>query len=119
MRCGLLKVVRNCSHGGGTDMELLIRVVDKHPAVAIVYEKSSQRGDVIVAMPDGWQWSKAERNNPDWIIVTAQITEVEAGALLESGRPNEPQYRRRLGVDPAGLVSGDVLTREQLTARVF
>ena len=114
-----MKAGRNCSHGGGTDMELLIRLVDKHPIVAPIYEKSSQRGDVIVAMPDGWQWSDAERNNPDWIIVTAQITEVEAGALLEAGRPNEPQYRRRLGVDPTGLVFGDVLTREQLMARVF
>ena len=113
------KVGRNCWHGGGTDMELLIRITDKQPVIAAIYEQSSQRGDVICAMPDGWQWSEAERTNPDWIIVKAEITEIESLALLEGGRPNEPQWRRRLGVNHDGLKSGDVLTRDELTARVF
>ncbi len=100
-------------------MEILIRVVDRHPIVSMDYEASSQRGDVIAACPYGWEWSQAERENPDWIIVTADITDIEAGALLEGFRPGEPRFRRRLGVDPDGLQSGAVLTREQLMARVF
>ena len=90
-------------------MELLIRVTDKHPVVSTQYEEASQRGDVIASCPDGWSWSLAERNNPDWIIIRAAISEVESGAL----------YRRRLGVNPDGLQTGDTLTREQLMARVF
>lgn len=95
-------------------MELLIRIIDKSTA-----EDASQRGDVICACPDGWAWSDAERSNPDWIIIKADITEIECDALLESGRLGEPQYRRRLGVDPVGLMSGDELTRSALMARVF
>lgn len=104
----------NCLRSGGTKMELLIRTVDKSSA-----ENASQKGDVIAAMPDGWGWSNAERTNPDWIIVSAQITEVEAEALLEESRQNEPVYRRRLGINLDGLAVGDVLTREQIMARVF
>ena len=100
-------------------MELLIRIADKHPVVAAQYEMAGQRGDVIAACPDGWAWSPAERDNPDWIIVTADITDIEAGALLEGARPGEPRFRRRLGVNPDGLQSGSVLDREQLMARVF
>lgn len=100
-------------------MELLIRIVDKHPAVSTLYERASQRGDVIVAVPDGWDWSNAERSNPEWIIVRAEITEIEVDALLEPGRLGEPQYRRRLGIDPSGLTAGAVLTREALMARIF
>jgi hypothetical protein len=100
-------------------MELLIRIADKHPVVATIYEMSGQRGDVVAVCPDGWAWSPAERENPDWIIVTANITDIESGALLEGFRPGEPRFRRRLGVDPTGLQSGAVLTREQLMARVF
>lgn len=100
-------------------MELLIRVTDKHPVVSTQYEEASQRGDVIASCPDGWAWSAAERNNPDWIIIRAAITEVESGALLEGYRPGEPKYRRRLGINPDGLRSGDTLTREQLMARAF
>lgn len=117
--CGQLKAVLNYSLDGVTEMELLIRVTDKHPVVSDQYEVASQRGDVIAACPDGWSWSVAERSNPDWIIVLAAITEVEVGALLEGYRPNEPKYRRRLGVNPDGLQTGDTLTREQLLARIF
>lgn len=100
-------------------MELLIRLVDKQPAGHELWEKASQRGDVISVCPDGWAWSEAERTNPEWLIVTAEITEIESDGLLESGRPNEPQYRRRLGLNPDGLQSGDVLTRSEVMARLF
>lgn len=110
---------QNYLRDGVTEMELLIRVTDKHPVVSTQYEEASQRGDVIASCPDGWAWSAAERNNPDWIIIRAAITEVESGALLEGYRPGEPKYRRRLGINPDGLHPGDTLTREQLMARVF
>lgn len=100
-------------------MELLIRTVGKHPIISPLAEAASQRGDVIAACPNGWQWSPAERDNPDWIIIVVDITEIEADAMLEPARPGEGTLRRRLGINPDGLASGDVLTREQLTARVF
>lgn len=119
MPCGVRKAAQNCYRGGGTDMELLIRVVNKYPENSDMFEKSSQRGDVISICPDGWGWSDAERNNPDWIIVSADITQAEVDALLEPGRAGEPQYRRRVGVEVDGIHSGDVLTRDELTARLF
>lgn len=100
-------------------MELLIRIVDKVPVGNPDYARASQRGDVIVACPDGWNWTTREKSNPDWIIVSANITQIEATALQESWRGGEPQFYRRIGVDPTGLSNGDVLTREQLMARVF
>lgn len=99
-------------------MELLIRTVDKHPVVSMMSETSSQRGDVIAAMPDGWQWSDAERENPEWIIIYVDLVEVEVGALMEAARPGEPKYRRRLGVNIDGLKTGDRLIRSQLMDRV-
>lgn len=95
-------------------MELLIRTVDKASA-----ENASKRGDVIVFQPDGFGWSAPERSNPEWVIVTAQITEVEADALTESPRMGEPNYKRRVGVNIDGLQAGDVLTRNELMIRVF
>ena len=100
-------------------MELLIRVVGKFPLISPLAEAASQRGDVISACPDGWEWSYAERTNPDWLIVKAEITEIEVGALLEAARPGEGKLRRRIGINPDGLVSGDVLNRADLMARVF
>lgn len=100
-------------------MELLIRVVDKQPLVSVISEVSSQRGDLIAAVQDGWAWSQAERNNPHWIIIQCDLVEAEVQALLEPGRINEPKWRRRLGVNVDGLQSGDVITRKQLMARVF
>lgn len=100
--------------GGGTEMELLMRTVDKSDE-----ETASKRGDVIVFQPDGFIWSALERSNTDWIIITAQITEVEAESLTEGPRNGEPNYKRRLGVNIDGLQSGDVLTRTEIMARVF
>lgn len=95
-------------------MELLIRTVDKSPA-----EDASQRGDVITYQPDGFEWSVLERSNPEWIIVTALITEIETESLIEGPRTGEPSYRRRVGVNIDGLQSGDTLNRAEIMARVF
>lgn len=114
MLYGTLKAVTNYLPVGGTEMELLIRTVDKSDA-----ENASKRGDVIVFQPDGFVWSPTERSNPEWIIVTAQITDVESEALTEGPRTGEPNYKRRVGVNIDGLHAGDVLTRNELLARVF
>ena len=42
-------------------------------------------GDVIVACPDGWQWSAKERSNPEWRIVRADILPTLAVALTVPG----------------------------------
>jgi len=115
----LAKAGWNCLPGGGTDMELLIRTVHKHPVVATIHESASQMGDVIAACPDGWAWSESERSHPDWIIVRASITDIEVEALLEPARPGEGSLRRRLGVSVVGLVAGDVLNRSELMGRVY
>lgn len=100
-------------------MELLIRVVHKQPVDSELHDVSSQCGDVIACVPDGWEWSPAERENPDWIIVHCGLVDVEAGALLESGRVDETQWRRRIGINVDELTSGDILTRAQLIVRTF
>lgn len=50
--------------------ELLVRVKDKgsdpDPAKDALISK---RGHVIACQPDGWGWTKAERENPDWVII--------------------------------------------------
>lgn len=100
-------------------MELLIRINHKQLVGSELHDTASQAGDVIAAVENGWAWSNAERKNPDWIIIHCDITPSEVEALLESGRVNETPWRRRLGVNPVLLNSGDVLTREQLMSRLF
>lgn len=100
-------------------MELLIRIAHKQPVVSTAHVTASQRGDVIAAMPDGHAWSDAERTFPEWIIITAEITEDDVESLMEAGREGEPPWRRRIGVEVDGLVPGVVLTREELVARYF
>lgn len=98
---------------------ILIRTVGKHPLVSPLAEAASQAGDVIAVCDAGWEWSPAERERPDWIIIFAEITDVEAGALIEPARPGEGKLRCRLGVNTDGLAAGDMLTRAELMARVF
>lgn len=80
--------------------ELLIRVRDKesHPDPYVDVQRS-KRGDVIVACPDGWNWSHEERTNPDWRIVRIPglpQDEVDALVAPESGdRRLNPMLRRR------------------------
>jgi hypothetical protein len=100
-------------------MELLIRVNHKQPVGSELHDTASQAGDVIAAVENGWPWSNAERKNPDWIIVHCELTQSEVEALLEPARMNETPWRRRLGINPDMLKSGDVLTRAQLMARLF
>lgn len=60
---------------------------------------------VIVAMPQGHPWSATERSTPGWSIVCADITPIEADALIE----------RRMRLDVTG--APEQLTRAEVYAR--
>lgn len=50
--------------------EFLIRVKDKGSDPDPVKDALiSKRGHVIACQPDGWGWTKAEQDNPEWVIV--------------------------------------------------
>lgn len=102
-------------------MEVLIRVVDKGVA-----EDCSKAGDVISICPDGWAWSAAELENPDWRIVRVNILPVQAEAFLAKSQIQTVKRRREWKIDfsllpnPA-LFSGQrggmiTLTRAQVAA---
>lgn len=107
-------------------MEILVRVVDKHPIVSMDYEASSQRGDVIAVCPNGHPWSPAELTNPDWRIIRAPILQAEADALLSKSQDATVKRRREWkinldalsnkekfsGARADGIIS---LTRKQVT----
>lgn len=58
--------------------ELLVRTADDGPSL---------RGDVIVALPDGWAWSEAERDASHWrILAVPGLPDEEAIALTAPGR---------------------------------
>jgi hypothetical protein len=61
----------------GLLMELLIWIADKSDDAL-----SPKRGDVLDAHPNGWPWSEAEFNNPDWVLIQTGITQAEADSLL-------------------------------------
>lgn len=82
-------------------MELLVKV-------------TGSRGDVIAAQKDGWPWSVREKVHPDWIILTANITDVEAEALTEPARPGDASFIRHVGFLVSGFKAGDVITRAEL-----
>lgn len=95
-------------------MELLVRIVDKGP-----HDNQSKAGDVIAICPDGWEWSQAERTNPDWIIIHADLTEIESNALQSAHLKYEAKRGlRRWKIDTKNLHSGDRLNRAELMEKV-
>ena len=89
--------------GGGTDVEILVRLVDRSAA-----ESDSKRGDVVTVQADGWEWSQAERTSPDWLIIkTAGLLATDRDTLIACAQ-NFPlgKFRRRewrLDLDNAPL----------------
>jgi hypothetical protein len=107
-------------------MEILVRVVDKHPVESPDYEASSQRGDVIVVCPNGHPWSPAELTNPDWRIIRAPILQAEADALLAKSQDVTVKRRREWKIDLDALPNSEkfsgqradeivVMARKQVT----
>ena len=79
-------------------MELLIRVVDKVGTDIYKDVGCTKRGHVIVAMPDGHDWTPNELSYPGWRIVRVTgISDAESGALLvtEPGLVTNRMLQRR------------------------
>ncbi len=83
-------------------MEMLVCTVDTGTR--------AKPGDVICVCPDGWSWSTAEREHPGWVIVQADITQVEADAL---GFMADNAPRINVHNLPAVLTRADLYARLQ------
>lgn len=75
--------------------ELLIRVVDKVNDNLYLDCQCTKRGDVIVVCPDGWVWSKEERTNPDWRIVSIPKMSVSEATVFLAPEPAKGQTASR------------------------
>src|SRR6185312_2698393 len=65
-----MKSCRSTTDGGRLMCELLVRGVDKtNHDCPYLDAQCLKRGDVVVAVEDGWQWGRAEIENLDWRIV--------------------------------------------------
>lgn len=68
-----------------------------------------QPGDVIVAFPDGHDWTPTERTNPRWkILKCPEMSEAEAASLTAPELPKDLKaatqlQRRQFKVDIAAL----------------
>lgn len=70
--------------------EMLVRTLDKYEGQDLKFHaKSTGRGDVIVVVEDGWQWSEIERTSPQWIIVKCSASFEECQAMLACEQGNE------------------------------
>lgn len=69
-------------------MELLVRIRDKLSSDPRLNRQLTKRGDVIHAAEDGHEWSKAERENPDWCILKLpDMGKLEAESFLSPEKP--------------------------------
>jgi len=105
--------------------ELLIRTADK-PTSGSVYQDVQRlgAGDVVCIVEDGHQWSKKERENPDWqIVVLKGVPVAKLSAVLapdpgfgdaEAMKVNRVLRRRAFKIDVAAL--SNVRVRDDLAA---
>jgi hypothetical protein len=102
-------------------VEMLIRRVDKiNPNSDVQNARCTKRGDVIVVQPMGFDWSDAEINNPDWILIKVadlSLGDAETFLLPESPlgeREAQPLLKRRAkSIDLDGLTL-DIIPNEQI-----
>ncbi len=102
--------------------ELLVRVQDKSlTGDSAIDCQRTMRGDVIVAMPDGHDWTQEERKHPRWVIVKVpgmSLAEGEALASREVGDGIRRNLRKRLfRLDLSSLPKGDHMV-ESITLTV-
>lgn len=78
-------------------MELFIRVVDKIVSDPMQSARLTHRGDVIVVMPDGHDWTPSERTHQDYRILRIAAVKAEAEAMLaaEPGDEKNRMLQRR------------------------
>lgn len=71
--------------------ELLIRTKDKGSDKDAAKDALiSKRGHVIAVCPDGWGWTKAEQDNPEWAIVKMPGVAVSDYAALVAPVVKQP-----------------------------
>lgn len=58
-------------------MELLVALVARSSAVNDI-----QAGEVITIQADGWGWSPAELSNPNWGIISSEISAANVTSLM-------------------------------------
>jgi hypothetical protein len=87
--------------------ELLVRVTDKPVDHPHHHRTRAHRGDVVVAVPDGHDWTEVEKAHPEWVILSVPGMSVEEGERLAAptppGWPAENWHKRmhRLDLDHA------------------
>lgn len=90
--------------------ELLVRIQD-NPLTgdAATDCQRTMRGDVIVAMPDGHDWTPRERQSPHWVIVKVPEMSLAEGEALAS--PELPQEGKRFHRKKAFHIDSSLLPR--------
>jgi hypothetical protein len=98
-------------------MELLVAVVDHGPDVDHI-----KKGEVITIQEDGWGWTEAELNNPNWRIIRSPIINTHAQSLMiYHTDPKQvgvgqrfPRKRNLLNVDALGsLPQGQIIEKSR------
>lgn len=86
--------------------ELLVRTVDKTNDDPYLDAQLTKRGDVVVIVPDGHEWSEAERSNPHWrILKFPGVPESDLASLTapepetNPSKPNRMRQRRNWRLD--------------------
>ena len=70
------------------------------------HDKLPQDGHALAWNPDGWEWSQAEREHPDWVIVRADLTPIECDALCAPTK-NVRAYRLNIEANGNDIVNLD------------
>lgn len=71
--------------------ELLVRTHFKMTANPFINAKAHQRGDVVMAAPDGHDWRPGELTHPEWRIMKfPQVSMTEAEVWLSPELPTAP-----------------------------
>jgi hypothetical protein len=102
--------------------ELLVRVVDKIGDDPYHDSKCSKRGDVIVVMPDGHQWGRAELLDPFLVLRLPLVSSAAGESFLGREHDTDPTnpsltLQRRafrldldaLPSDPSAMTDADLL----------
>ncbi len=99
--------------------ELVVWKIDTHAADPYIDAQAWKKGDVICVMEDGHEFTKAERSNPDWLILSLPGVPASAAASFEAqepetdpSRPNRMRQKRMHRLD----LTKKVKTLEQLMA---
>jgi len=91
--------------------ELLVRRTDKVSIDKVEDSIILKRGDVVVVCPSPWNWSQAELNNPNWIIIKSDMSYEEATTFMT------PQKGDRR-IDPALKLRGKGIDLDNIKSKL-